>query len=154
MFSLLPLRVGRGDGRSHFSVHVISTQVRPSGSVHLFPFSLSRDEDCEPPYLRPTWVEGNDPPSVDSLCLPENLLGSLITKAYLEQSSLGWNVVFRGLFSQSWRLAQEEQFRLYRSSDPQDSGQHGHICGFTTYSNTFGVYGTALNMALILNRNG
>ena len=56
------------------------------------------------------WVEGKGPPSVDSLCLPENLLGSLITKASLEQSSLGWNVVFRGFFSQSWRLAQEEQF--------------------------------------------
>ena len=35
------------------------------------------------------WVEGNDPHSVHSLCLPENLLGRLITKAYLERSSLG-----------------------------------------------------------------
>ena len=47
----------------------------------------------------------------------------MIKKAYLEQSSLCWTVVFRGFFSQSWHLAQEEQFRFYLGSDPQDTGE-------------------------------
>ena len=52
------------------------------------------------------WVEGTATPLVDSLTL-----GELIHHAYQEQSSLGWNVLFRGFWSSSWRLAQEHQFQ-------------------------------------------
>ena len=69
------------------------------------------------------WVEGTATPLVDSLSLPEGPLGDLIHHAYQEQSSLGWNVLFRGFWSSSWRLAQEHQFQLYNSSDPQDTGE-------------------------------
>ena len=68
------------------------------------------------------WVEQNEPPAAESLVLPVNRLGDLIWKAYAEQTSLGWNVLFRGFWSSSWRLAQEEQFRMYRSQELNDTG--------------------------------
>jgi ribonuclease HI/exonuclease III len=69
------------------------------------------------------WAEQREPPSVESLTLPDNRLGELIRQAYDEQTSLGWNVLFRGFWSISWRLAQEEQFRMYRSREVQDTGE-------------------------------
>ena len=69
------------------------------------------------------WIEGKDPPAVDTLDFPESQLGDLIRKAYLEQTSLGWNVLFRGFWVTKWRDAQEEQFRMYRSRELQDTGE-------------------------------
>lgn len=57
------------------------------------------------------WIEGTLPPDVESLNLPDNAIGRLTARAYEEQTNLGWNVLFRGFWSHSWRLAQEEQFR-------------------------------------------
>jgi hypothetical protein len=37
-------------------------------------------------------------------------LGDLISRAYIEQRSLGWNVLFRGFWPISWRHAQEYEF--------------------------------------------
>jgi hypothetical protein len=37
-------------------------------------------------------------------------LGDLISRAYIEQTSLGWNVLFRVFWSISWRHAQEYEF--------------------------------------------
>jgi hypothetical protein len=37
-------------------------------------------------------------------------LGDLISRAYIEQTSLGWNVLFCGFWSISWRHAQEYKF--------------------------------------------
>ena len=69
------------------------------------------------------WAEQREPPTVESLNLPENRLGDLIRQAYIDQTSLGWNVLFRGFWVTSWRLAQEEQFRMYRSREIQDTGE-------------------------------
>jgi len=68
------------------------------------------------------WVEGKDLPLVELLSLPDDTLGGLIKRAYNEQSLLGWHVLFRGFWTHSWRLAQEEQFRRYNSRDPEDTG--------------------------------
>jgi hypothetical protein len=69
------------------------------------------------------WVEGRITPDVDTLDLSVSPLGDLIRKAYVEQTSLGWNVLFRGFWTTTWRLAQEEQFSMYRSRDLQDTGE-------------------------------
>ena len=69
------------------------------------------------------WAEQCDPPPVESLNLPTNKLGDLIRLAYAEQTALGWNVLFRGFWVTSWRLAQEEQFRMYRSREVKDTGE-------------------------------
>ena len=69
------------------------------------------------------WVEGRSTPCVDTLDLPASPLGELIRKAYVEQTSLGWNVLFRGFWVTTWRLAQEEQFSMYRSRELQDTGE-------------------------------
>jgi hypothetical protein len=39
-----------------------------------------------------TWIEGNPPPDVATLNLPDSPLGQLVHKAYVEQTSLGWNL--------------------------------------------------------------
>ena len=49
------------------------------------------------------------------------MLGRLIAAAYTDQTLLGWNVLFRDFWAKNWRLAQEEQFRLYRSHERQDT---------------------------------
>ena len=74
------------------------------------------------------WVEGRDIPLVDSLSLPDSPLGRLTAQAYLDQSVLGWNVLFHGFWVDSWRLAQKVQFRSYRSCNHQDTGEQwsGH----------------------------
>jgi hypothetical protein len=56
------------------------------------------------------WIQQRDPPSVVSLDLPATPLGDLISRAYIEQTTLGWNVLFRGFWSISWRRAQEYEF--------------------------------------------
>jgi ribonuclease HI len=85
------------------------------------------------------WVEQREPPSAESLALPDNRLGSLIRKAYAEQTSLGWNVLFWGFWSSSWRLAQEEQFRMYRSREIQDTGERCAASAQMWFFDTFEV---------------
>jgi hypothetical protein len=50
------------------------------------------------------WAEQREPPSVENLDLPDNPMGLLIWQAYAEQTSLGWNALFRGYWATSWRL--------------------------------------------------
>jgi hypothetical protein len=69
------------------------------------------------------WIEQRDPPSADTLDVPDNCLGTLVRQAYKEQTTLGWNSLFRGFWVKSWRLAQEEQFRMYRSREMSDTGE-------------------------------
>ena len=89
------------------------------------------------------WVEQRDPPSVDSLNLPCNWLGQLTRQAYMEQTSLGWNVMFRGFWTTAWRLAQEEQFRMYRSREGQDTGERwaarSHLWFYDTFNLLWGL---------------
>jgi hypothetical protein len=56
------------------------------------------------------WIEGNPIPGVETLNLPDSPLGQLVHKAYDEQTSLGWNLLFRGFWTISWRTAQEYEF--------------------------------------------
>jgi hypothetical protein len=56
------------------------------------------------------WIEGSPPPDVDTLQLPTSRLGELVRQAYAEQTSLGWNLLFRGFWSLSWRKAQEYEY--------------------------------------------
>jgi hypothetical protein len=56
------------------------------------------------------WIEGQAIPDVEALNLPDSTLGKLVHKAYVEQTSLGWNLLFRGFWSISWRTAQEYEF--------------------------------------------
>ena len=69
------------------------------------------------------WIEGNDPPSLESLNLPDTLAGRLTEQAFIEQSALGWNVLLRGFWSSCWRLAQEAQFRENSIREKQDTGE-------------------------------
>ena len=69
------------------------------------------------------WIEGRQSPNVETLMLPDNKLGLLISRAYQEQNELGWNVLFRGFWTKSWRMAQEEEFSNMRSRDVQDTGK-------------------------------
>jgi hypothetical protein len=66
------------------------------------------------------WIEQREPPPVESLGLPETPLGDLISRTYIEQTSLGWNVLFRGFWSISWRHAQEYEF----TASPYHRGFH------------------------------
>jgi hypothetical protein len=69
------------------------------------------------------WIEQREPPNVDALDIPDNRLGSLVRKAYNEQTALGWNSLFRGFWGMLWRLAQEEQLRMYHSREINDTGE-------------------------------
>ena len=79
------------------------------------------------------WIEQREPPPVESLHSPETHLGALISRAYNEQTSLGWNVLFRGFWSISWRQAQELEFANSSSTrgfqDTVKIGQVEHSCG-------------------------
>jgi hypothetical protein len=56
------------------------------------------------------WIDGNPAPAVGTLQLPDSPLGKLVHKAYVEQTSLGWNLLFRGFWTISWRTAQEYEY--------------------------------------------
>jgi hypothetical protein len=47
----------------------------------------------------------------------------LTERAYHEQCDLGWNVLFRGFWTKSWRQAQEEEFAHMRGRELQDTGE-------------------------------
>ena len=83
------------------------------------------------------WIEGKEPPAVETLDLPESRLGALIGKAYAEQTLLGWNVLFRGFWVNTWRLAQEEQYRMNRSRELQDTGENWSARAQTWFFETF-----------------
>jgi ribonuclease HI len=56
------------------------------------------------------WIEGREIPDVEGLNLPNSPMGKLIHKAYVDQTSLGWNLLFRGFWAISWRQAQDYEF--------------------------------------------
>ena len=91
------------------------------------------------------WIEQRDPPLASELDLPDNAVGDITRRAYTEQSSLGWNVLFRGFWTNSWRLAQEEQFRLNRSRDSQDTGEQWSARAQTWFFDTFRLIWKARN---------
>jgi hypothetical protein len=66
------------------------------------------------------WIQGWDIPDVDELKLPPSTMGKLVYKAYVEQTSLGWNLLFRGFWSSAWREAQDYEF----SQSPFQRGRH------------------------------
>jgi hypothetical protein len=53
------------------------------------------------------WIDGNPAPAAGTLHLPKTPSGQLVHQAYAEQTSLGWNLLFRGFWTFSWRTAQE-----------------------------------------------
>jgi ribonuclease HI len=69
------------------------------------------------------WIEGRSIPPVSTLDLPNSRLGNMIATAYIDQTALGWNVLFRGFWVSTWRDAQEVQFSLQRSRELQDTGE-------------------------------
>ena len=83
------------------------------------------------------WIEQRDPPTVEILRLPNNALGKLIRQAYNEQSALGWNVLFRGFWSKSWRQAQEQHFRSFQIRESQDNGEQWAARAQLWFYNTF-----------------
>jgi hypothetical protein len=56
------------------------------------------------------WIEGQPIPAVEDLELEDSPLHRLVQKAYIEQTSMGWSLLFRGFWTTSWRTAQEYQF--------------------------------------------
>ena len=69
------------------------------------------------------WIADTEIPTVESLNLPDTEVGRMTARAYKEQSDLGWNVLFRGFWAKSWRLAQEEQYRQKKCCERQDTGE-------------------------------
>lgn len=57
------------------------------------------------------WAEGRNIPPVNTLNLPDTAAGRLSTLAYDKQSTLSWNIFFKGFWSASWHLAQEAHLR-------------------------------------------
>ena len=53
------------------------------------------------------WLQGRVPQELSEFQLPDSHLGRLVARAYQEQTDIGWNFVFRGFLSQSWKDAQE-----------------------------------------------
>jgi hypothetical protein len=68
------------------------------------------------------WIDGNPAPVVGTLHLPDSPLGKLVDKAYVEQTSLGWNLLFRGFWTISWRTAQKYDSHCQFTLDFQDNG--------------------------------
>jgi hypothetical protein len=64
------------------------------------------------------WIEGREIPDVEGLRLPNSHMGKLIQKAYVDQTSLGWNLHFRGFWAISWRQAQDYEFSQSPVTDP------------------------------------
>jgi hypothetical protein len=56
------------------------------------------------------WIDGNPARAVGTLHLPDTPLGRFALRAYVEQTSMGWNLLFRGFGTVSWRTAQEYEF--------------------------------------------
>ena len=90
------------------------------------------------------WIEGRDIPPVESLQLPDTDVGRLTGKAYVEQTQLGWNVLFRGFWTVSWREAQESVYEARNIREPTDTGtatrslQGTRIYGYCTKQSMMG----------------
>ena len=68
------------------------------------------------------WLAGEDPPSADSLNLPDTRVGRLTAQAFDEQRALGWNVLFRGFWSSSWQAAQEAEYQQSPHREKSNTG--------------------------------
>jgi hypothetical protein len=53
------------------------------------------------------WIRGEQIPPPETLDTSDDAAGSLILQAFEEQSTLGWNVFYRGFWTSTWRMAQE-----------------------------------------------
>jgi hypothetical protein len=69
------------------------------------------------------WVTGLEIPTVESLRLPDSLVGQLVAQAYSEQTQLGWNVLFRGFLTDTWRFAQDAHLKTIFDRGPYDTGE-------------------------------
>ena len=69
------------------------------------------------------WVEGQQCPHVNTLLLPETQLGRMVARAFQEQSALGWNVLFRGFWTTTWRQAQELSITNMRDRNFNNTGE-------------------------------
>jgi hypothetical protein len=71
----------------------------------------------------PACIDCNPAPANGTLHLPKSPLGQLVYKAYAEQTSLEWNLLFRGLWTISRRTAQEYEYSHCQFTlDFQDNG--------------------------------
>ena len=70
-----------------------------------------------------SWADDTDIPQVEALHLPNTAVGRLTAQAFAEQSLLGWNAFFRGFWTKSWRLAQEEHLRQIPSRKLHDTSE-------------------------------
>ena len=70
------------------------------------------------------WIEGHAIPTAEELELPNSEIGRLTAVAYDDQTTIGWHTFFRGFWASSWRLAQEEAYRVAPwRKDQYDTGQ-------------------------------
>ena len=153
--------VGNGNSRSSLSMPRVLTTACNQGDFLNLSRQIPRDENLETPHLCLTncataWVGGTEIPDVESLDLPDTVLGQLIAAAYKDQTLLGWNMLFWGFWAKNWRIAQEEQFRLYRSREHQDTSDRWsgeHRCGSLHCLNHCGDSTTKTNMKLTSKHN-
>ena len=89
------------------------------------------------------WIEEKEIPTVESLQLPDTEVGRLTGRAYAEQTALGWNVLFRGFWSHSWRLAQEVEFHTKQCYERTDTGKQWstavHVWFFELFESLWGL---------------
>jgi hypothetical protein len=85
------------------------------------------------------WIEGREIPDVAELALPSTTMGQLVRKAYIEQTSLGWNLLFRGFWSISWRKGRHRTMNSQRApitGGTQIMAKVGHVehrCGCSIF---------------------
>jgi ribonuclease HI len=63
------------------------------------------------------WLAGEPIPDIEVLNLRKDSIGQLIRQAYAEQTSMGWNVLFRGFWSSTWSKAQDRHYDDRRYAD-------------------------------------
>ena len=90
------------------------------------------------------WIEGQPIPHVDTLLLPDNMTGRLIKQAYREQNALGWNILFRGFWTKSWRQAQEEELKTMRGREIHNMGERWAAKTQLWYYDLFNIYGASV----------
>jgi hypothetical protein len=56
------------------------------------------------------WIEGQPILDVKALKLSDSPLEKLVQKAYVEETSLEWHLLFRGFWTTSWRTARDYDF--------------------------------------------
>jgi len=78
-----------------------------------------------------SWLRGEDTPPVGTLNLPECETGTLVKRAYLEQTVLGWRTFFRGFWSSQWGKAQGAHISAQKKSDQHEHGATSRLTGDT-----------------------